>query len=905
MSKALLVAEKPSVMKDIQRAYNKIKSTFPYDIDFGCCAGHLLGLCDASEYKSEWGKPWKKEVLPIIPESWKTKVTNPKFYNALKEQWENNRYDVVINAGDAGREGQLIQHLVYSSLGVNVPILRLWADDTTEKTIIKALNNLKPDTEYQGLTEASYLRLYFDWLAGINFSRATTLSTERNMRVGRVMSSTLALVVIREKEIRNFVPTDFWELEGSFDAGGKKYKGVLLNPNADDSFPTKYAYLFPDKLKDIEAILSTIPYGEITEIEEEDKITRAPALLNLSELQKECAKRYNFTPAKTLSVAQSLYEKHFLSYPRTESRCLTTEQAKTIPGLLEKLKVFTPIAKYIEQAVASGNVQKALHSKKYVDNSKVKDHPALTPTEQIPKTEDLTPDEKLVYLLVICRFLAIFLDECINTHTTVITSLKTENSEFRFKSTGVVEKQRGWKTVMDIVAVKKQTPPDALPPLTQGERVQGSYDILEKQTTPPSRYNNATILDAMETAGKQLTDTELEKVLMDCAGLGTPATRAEIIEKLVKYEYLSRKGNVIYPTDQGIEYVDILSGHNIISPELTAIWEKKLKEVENGTLSSGDFYSAMVKYITAETSSLLNLTPLGRYHKTIGKCPKCNRDFYEYEGFYACSGYFDKNEEGQRVCDFGLPKAFGEKNLTETEAKALISGKATKPKEYKWKNGTTSFTGLVLDKSTFKISFAEKESIGKCPKCGGTIFAGKNGYYCGNWNKKDEAGNPVCNFSVYGTIGKTKVKASDMSQILASGQTKNNVVVTWPSGKQFSGKLKIEEYEPGKYRFAVKPFEKKYLCKCPFCKDGKVYEDMFYYACDHTPSQGGDCKLSIPKKFSNHTFSQKEAVTLIVDGKLPRVSLVNKDGKPVIHGIHLEKDSKYGIIIRRDPWKKK
>ena len=171
--------------------------------------------------------------------------------------------------------------------------------------------------------------------------------------------------------------------------------------------------------------------------------------------------------------------------------------------------------------------------------------------------------------------------------------------------------------------------------------------------------------------------------------------------------------------------------------------------------------------------------------------------------------------------------------------------------------------------------------------------------------KKDEAGNPVCNFSVYGTIGKTKVKASDMSQILASGQTKNNVVVTWPSGKQFSGKLKIEEYEPGKYRFAVKPFEKKYLCKCPFCKDGKVYEDMFYYACDHTPSQGGDCKLSIPKKFSNHTFSQKEAVTLIVDGKLPRVSLVNKDGKPVIHGIHLEKDSKYGIIIRRDPWKKK
>lgn len=164
----------------------------------------------------------------------------------------------------------------------------------------------------------------------------------------------------------------------------------------------------------------------------------------------------------------------------------------------------------------------------------------------------------------------------------------------------------------------------------------------------------------------------------------------------------------------------------------------------------------MVKYITAETSSLLNLTPLGRYHKTIGKCPKCNRDFYEYEGFYACSGYFDKNEEGQRVCDFGLPKAFGEKNLTETEAKALISGKATKPKEYKWKNGTTSFTGLVLDKSTFKISFAEKESIGKCPKCGGTIFAGKNGYYCGNWNKKDEAGNPVCNFPFMVRSGKRR-----------------------------------------------------------------------------------------------------------------------------------------------------
>lgn len=897
--KALLIAEKDSVMEAIRNAYQKCKSSIPYDIDFGCCSGHILELCEPDEYSSDWGKPWRKEVLPIIPQKWKTKVSKPNYYNRLKDMWESNHYDVIINAGDSGREGQLIQHLVYDSLGINIPILRFWIDDTTEKTIIKALKNMKPDTDYQGLTNAAYLRLYFDWLSGINFSRAATLSLQRIVRLGRVMSAVLAIIVRRETEIKEFEPTNFYEITTLFTSGMKNYEGTLLNPAADTSFPTKFAfYNKSDAEKLLQDVRST-GTGEIKEITKEDKISRPPTLFNLSDLQKKCSNLYDFTPAKTLNIAQSLYEKHYLSYPRTESKCLTTEQAKTVPDLLQKLKAFAPVEKFITRSEKNGLIQKTLSSKKFVDNKKVSDHPALIPTEVIPSSDDLTKDEKLVYMLVVCRFIAIFLEDYITTKTTVITQVNTH----LFRSTGIVEKQKGWKEISELVHSSIPIS-EILPDLTTGEQVSGrDYKIIEKQTTPPPRYNFGSLLLAMETAGKQLTDKELEQVLMECAGLGTSATRSEIIEKLLQYEYISRKGKTLYPTEQGIEYISVLSGHNIISPELTAVWEKKLKEVETGVITYEQFYNAMIRYITSEVNSLLTLNPIGRYHKLIGKCPKCNRGFYSYDSFYACEGYFIKQGE-ERACTFGLPKKFGSKALTETDVKSLISGHPTRPKEYTWKNGQKSKRSLILDTSTYKIAFAEKKSIGNCPCCGGQILIGSKGYYCENWAKKDENGNPACTFSVFGKIGKTTIKPSLMHEILTNGETKKDVVVVWESGKQFPGKLALQESD-GKYRVIVKPFEKKFIGKCPYCKIGSLYEEKFRYACDNTPSSGGSCLAVIQKQFRGYSITAEDAITLLKTGHLKNRWFKNKENVSYKHSIHTEIDEQKGLIIKLDPFPKK
>lgn len=906
--RALLIAEKPSVMNDIQNAYNKIKNTYPFQIDFGCCAGHLIGLCDPEEYTELWGKPWSKDVLPMIPVTWKKKIINSKFFSQLKAQWQSGNYDAIINAGDAGREGQAIQYLVYEALGVNVPIFRYWADDTTEKTIIKTLNNLVPDSKYKGLTEASILRMYFDWLVGMNFSRSSSLSLQRATRIGRVLSPTLALVCQREDEIRSFVPLDYYELVYNFkSSSGSLYSGTLINPNATDSSPSKYAFFNKAELENINSFINTIKEGTITEVKEEDKIYRAPTLFNLSDLQKECSKRFGLTPAKTLDIAQSLYEKHFLSYPRTESKCLTTEQAKEMPGLISlvgKINMFSQFANGI-----LGNqelINKALSSKKYVDNKKVSDHPALTPTEVIPDMDSLSKEEKAVYVLVICRFLSIFMPDNIMTQTSAITTLSKDKNNYYFRSAGTVEKQVGWKAIINAFFPKKSTKvPDILPSLTVNDNV-AVFDgeIKDKQTTPPKRYDDASIISAMETAGKQVDDEELEKILMEAAGLGTPATRAEILEKLFKYDYLERRSKTIYPTEQGMEYVNILKGRTILSPELTAIWEKKLKEVENGELSYNEFYSQMLDYIKSETTSLLTLNPVGPYKKVIGTCPKCKENFYALSNFYACEGYFKK------TCDFGLPLEYGKRKLTVTDVKALINGEMTKPKEFTWKNGTKSTTALILQ--DFKLAFPtaemQREYVGKCPLCGGRVIAGSKGYYCENWSTKNEQGNSSCNFTVFGKIGETKVSSKQMGEILSFGETKKEVTVKWKSGKSLPGKLCIQMYKEGKYGITVKPYEKKALCQCPYCKIGTFYEDRSRYHCDNTPSNGGSCLASVPKTYLEYSISPDDAVKLLNGEHLNNVMLKSKTKNTLYPAnLYTEIDEEKGLIIKQqfvNNWKK-
>lgn len=896
---ALLVSEKPSVSVEIQKAYNKIKDTYKYEIDFTSAAGHLLSLFEPGDYKNEWGTPWTKDVLPIIPDTFKTKVTNHKFYDEIKKLWDENNYDIVINAGDAGREGQLIQELIYRSIGVNVPVLRFWADDTTEKTIIKTLNNLRPNEEFKGLTDASFLRLYFDWLLGINSSRATSLSLDRPASIGRVMTPTLAMIVNREKTIKSFTPVPYFELEATFNKDAD-FKGSLLNPTPEKELNSIYGFLDRKYVEDV--LKSMGEEGEVVKIEAKEKTNNAPYLYNLSDLQKDMSNRYHYTPAVTLEIAQGLYEKKFLSYPRTESKCMSSSQAGEMKGLLKKLTALDEFKDIIEGVLNNEElIKKALSSKKYVDDKKVKDHPALLVTDEIPNYDELSTKEKNVYKAVLFRLLSIFMPAniVISTVADIIVG------SYTFRATGNVTKEKGWKALFS--DDDKSSP---LPSLNEGDKVNvKGKEIKDKETSPPKRYTNATILTAMETAGKQIEDEELEKILNECAGLGTPATRAEILNKLEKKEYIdvSSKG-IITPTDQGIQLIDSLNGNEIVSPELTAMWEQKLKQVEEGKLSYDLFYKAMIAYVGKKTKELCSLEKIGAYYKVIGKCPMCkDRDFLSVGTYYCCKGFLEKKEDGTRVCGFALPSKFGGYKddsgkvkdatpLSETDIKALISFLPTKPKKFTWNNKSTSEASLILTPEG-KISFPKPESIGKCPVCGGEVFRGKKGgYYCKNTTKKE------CDFLLYPYLGKTHITDEQVSEILRDGETKKEVRITKKDGEKakFPSKIVIENSDEYGWHLALKKFKEEEVCGCPRCTGGKLIKKLYNYECTN---YGKECDLRVSRFYFETEITPSDIKKLLNKQDIEKNVVMTKDGerKSFKSTLYLNKNEQgfYNIYYRK------
>lgn len=904
--KALLIAEKRSVAADIEAAYNKAKGDIPYDIDFTYAAGHILELKSPDEYREDWGKPWKADVLPMIPPNWEFNVTNKKIYDTIKTMYDNGGYDVIINAGDAGREGQLIQDLIYDAIGVNIPILRYWADDNTEKTIIKTLKKLVPNEEYKNLSDAAHLRLYLDWLIGMNFSRSATLSLDRLCRLGRVMTPTLKMVCDREEEIENFKPVPFFEVKGKLESGNDTYTGLIFT-NIKDA-PTPYA--FPNE-KDANSLASFLngKTGVITKVENEGKTVFAPTLFNLTDLQKECSSKLKFTPKKTLDIAQSLYEKGFMTYPRTESKCVTKEQAKELPDLLNKLKGLSApfdFARAVIDSLAKEDMERALSSKKYVDNKKVHDHPALLPTTKLPS--GLTPDETLVYDTVLRRFLAIFMPPHTYTQTTILSSVSEKGKTFDFKSVGKVINNNGWKSLYKPDKKDDDTP--ILPSLSEGDPFTvKETKVLSKQTNPPSRYTNATLLTAMETCGKKLDDEEYEKVLMECAGLGTPATRADILDKLFSDRYLVSDKSYIRPTDEGRDLIKALGNSLITSPELTAKFEKYLKSVETGEISYDNFYEIMEKYIHQGTLTLSKLERIGPFMRPIGKCPLCGGDFVELSNYYACVNRFKKDDT---TCPVIIPKVFGKRPITKKDITTLIKGEKTEKKSFIWGNGKKSSSSLILGWSerevdgkkvkSYGLCFpAEKdkyEEVGICPNCGGRILKGK-GYFCENWTKKGSNGEDhLCDFVMPGKVGVTEISADLFKEILEHGETKNEVKVKIKkkdgSTVQMTGKL---IFDMEKHWIALKPFEPKPVCSCPVCNAGTIMETMYSYVCQNTLNDAG-CDFKVNKRFSSALITHDELKKMIPLGKkIHKTNLISSKGKPYESDLWIKRDSKYGYVI--------
>ena len=594
------VAEKPSVGEYIARVLgaNQRKNGYfegnGYQVTW--TFGHLCALLDPQEYTEQW-KAWSLSSLPMIPSRFSIKVSGDegvhKQFNVIKSLID--QADEVINCGDAGQEGELIQRWVYQQAGCKCPVKRLWVSSLTEEAIREGFAALKDQSAYQHLYEAGMMRAIGDWLLGMNATRAYTIRYARGtgkdrqvLSVGRVQTPTLALVVKRQAEIENFVPKTYWELKTN-------YRDTLFSAQIPVE-EGEYAITTEEQGRALVDSIKDEPFT-ITSVEKKKGLEYAPKLYDLTSLQVDCNKKHSFSAEKTLQLIQSLYEKRVTTYPRVDTTYLSEDIYPKIPATLAGLKDYFPqvtplLGLKADGKKGAGSLPK---SKKIFDNKKVTDHHAIIPTGQRP--EALTADEKKVFDLVALHFIAAFYPECEVSNTTVLAKA----GEMDFKVTGREVLKPGWRAVFgkeEPDTQDNQESPDSqdsnksLPAFTKGESGPHEPVLKEKTTTPPKYYTEATLLRAMETAGKTVEDEELRDVMKE-NGIGRPSTRAAIIEKLYQRKYIQKQGKSLRATETGVNLI-----HTIISPllksaELTGLWEKKLREIERGEYKASDFLTEL------------------------------------------------------------------------------------------------------------------------------------------------------------------------------------------------------------------------------------------------------------------------------------------------------------------------
>ena len=613
----LCIAEKPSVGRDIARVLGASTQRDGYMEGNGYCVswtfGHLCALLDPNEYNPQW-KGWSMSALPMVPERFGIKVTEDKGiqkqFNTIKDLIA--KADMVINCGDAGQEGELIQRWVYQKAGCKVQVKRLWISSLTEDAIREGFQKLKDQSEYQHLYEAGLMRAIGDWLLGMNATRAYTLrfakgvGKDRQVRsIGRVQTPTLALIVKRQQEIEHFVPRTYWELK-------TLYRDTLFTaqlPAEED----EYAITLLEQGQKLVDSIKDFPL-EITSVEKKKGMEYAPRLFDLTSLQVECNKRYGLTAEDTLRTIQSLYEKHVTTYPRVDTTFLSDDIYPKVPATLNGIKDYFPQVGPLLPLKADGGkgAQSLPKSKKVFDNSKVTDHHAIIPTGQRP--DNLTELERKVYNMVALRFIAAFYPPCQVANTTVLASA----GDVPFKVTGREILEQGWREVF----AKEKTDDDAeeqktLPTFKKGESGPHQPQLQEKTTTPPKYYTEATLLRAMETAGKTVEDEELRDAMKE-NGIGRPSTRAAIIEKLFQRKYIIRDKKNIKATEIGINLI-----HTIISPllksaELTGRWEQKLRAIERGEYTAQQFLGEL-KQMTTEVVHEVKADKSGM------RCPICGK----------------------------------------------------------------------------------------------------------------------------------------------------------------------------------------------------------------------------------------------------------------------------------------
>ena len=576
------VTEKPSVARDIARllgANDRHEGYFEgngYQVTW--TFGHLCELKEPNDYTDQW-KRWSLGQLPMIPQRFGIKLKDDK---GIEQQFKVIEHliagaEEVINCGDAGQEGELIQRWVYQKAGCNKPVKRLWISSLTDESIRKGFQELKDAKEFDNLYFAGLSRAIGDWILGMNATRLYTLKYSQSrdvLSVGRVQTPTLAMIVARQREIENFVPENFWELK-------TKYRGVTFNS-------TRGRFKTEGEANDIVQQIKQLPL-EVTSVETKKGKEAPPRLFDLTSLQVECNKKFGMSADDALKTIQSLYEKKATTYPRVDTTYLSDDIYPQVPGIM---RAMAPYANLTAPVLALAKIPK---SKKVFDNSKVTDHHAIIPTNVNPATVNMTPEEKRVYHLIAIRFIAAFYPDCEFNTTTVMAQV----GEYGFKATGKEILKPGWRDLYnkpsdrtgdDTDSKEKADDEDngVMPHFEKGESGPHEPAVLKRTTQPPKPYTEGTLLRAMETAGKTVDDDELRDAMKE-NGIGRPSTRAAIIETLFKRRYIRKERKSLAPTLAGIQLIDTIHEPLLKSASLTGLWEKKLREIERGEYSAAQF----------------------------------------------------------------------------------------------------------------------------------------------------------------------------------------------------------------------------------------------------------------------------------------------------------------------------
>ena len=946
MAKSLIITEKPSVAQEFARILGVSGRNDGYiensDYVITWCVGHLVEMVYPEVYDEKY-KKWKLEDLPFLPKDYKYDVIPAvcKQYDVVHKMLHREDIDTVYWAGDAGKEGQTIEENIRMFGGVREGMkeLRVWIDSQTEEEIRRGIREAKPMSDYANLGKSGIMRTIEDYAMGINFSRAMSVKygnllndaagtrSYTAIAVGRVMTCVLGMVVIREREIRNFVETPFYRVIGSFTDADIEAEWKAVEGSEYFGSPLLYKENGFKKQESAEKLIAGLSgkTAVVSSIERGTSRKKAPLLFNLAELQAECSKRFKISPDETLQVAQDLYEKKLTTYPRTDARVLSTAVAKEIGKNISRLKGYEPVQGYVERIMKEGlhyNIAKT----QYTDDSKITDHYAIIPTGQLTELRSLNELQRSVYDLIVRRFLSIFYPSAEYQTVKLVVAVGEEKlfaGAKALKVPGFLEiagrRQEAEKESSKDENEETDSPGllELADQLTEGQELPvNGYSLKEGSTKPPKRYTSGSMVLAMENAGQLIEDEELRAQIKG-SGIGTSATRAEIIKKLVRigYLHLNKKSQILSPEVLGEMVYEVvnMTVPALLNPKMTASWEKGLDGITRGTVVMEDYREKLEDFIRKETLNMVerNLTSqlVAQIQPLTGKgargiaakkklgiaCPVCGGELETTPFGYGCGNY-KKDGTG---CKFSVGTIAG-RDLSEEEFRDLITkGRTDVLDGFVSKSKKKFPAALVLQKDeegkiniSFDFSANEPQVVEgiKCPSCGGDIVTTAYGFRCIHYDREKE---DSCDFSV-GKIAEKSLNVSQLTELITNGRTETIRGFKSKTGKKFDACLCMEKDENGKtvIKFDFEHVEAKKVkdVVCPLC-GGEIVQTPFGFGCaNYSKENPESCRFSIGK-MAEKSLTESQVRELLTNGRTGTIrGFKSKTGKKFDARVVLSRD---------------